>query len=178
MPICSDQTSVFSPFFFILFILLVFYTPLILSPSQSTLWLFHIEYFSPHCPFLHEDIPISTPPSHQTSLLPGAFRLLRVRCIFSDWIQQLSAVYLLDPLISWCMLPGCVPMSKRSQGSILIETAGFPTGSPSTSASSSFSLIQPQGLPASVHFCSFFLFLFVCLFVCKPLNFSSADGVC
>ena len=36
-------------------------------------------------------------------------------------------------------------MSERSLGSRLIETAGPPTGSPSSSASSSFSLIQPQG---------------------------------
>jgi hypothetical protein len=35
-------------------------------------------------------------------------------------------------------------VSERSQGSRLIETAGPPTGSPCSSASSSFSLIHPQ----------------------------------
>jgi hypothetical protein len=42
-------------------------------------------------------------------------------------------------------------VSERSQESRLIETAGPPIGSPFSSASSSFSLIQPQGSPASVH---------------------------
>jgi hypothetical protein len=40
---------------------------------------------------------------------------------------------------------------ERSQGSRLIETAGSPTGLPSSSVSSSFSLIQQQGSDASVH---------------------------
>ena len=39
-------------------------------------------------------------------------------------------------------------MFERSQGSGLIEIAGLPTGSPSSSASSSFSLMQPA---ASAH---------------------------
>jgi hypothetical protein len=43
-----------------------------------------------------------------------------------------------------------VPVFERSQESRLIETACPPTGSPSFSASSSFSLIQPQGLGVSV----------------------------
>jgi hypothetical protein len=39
------------------------------------------------------------PPSHQTSPLPGAPSLLRVRCIFSYWVQtqQSSVVYALGP---------------------------------------------------------------------------------
>jgi hypothetical protein len=48
-----------------------------------------------------------------------------------------------------CLVGGSV--SERSQGSRLIETAGPLTGSPSSSASSSFPLIQQQGLAASVH---------------------------
>jgi len=35
-------------------------------------------------------------------------------------------------------------VSERSQGSGLIETSGSPTGSPSSSAFFSFSLIQPE----------------------------------
>jgi hypothetical protein len=44
-----------------------------------------------------------------------------------------------------------VPVSARSRGSRLIQTAGFPTGSPSSSASSTFPLIQSQGSAASVN---------------------------
>jgi hypothetical protein len=47
-----------------------------------------------------------------------------------------------------CLVGG--PVSERSWGSRIIETAGPPTGSPSSSASSGLSLIQPQGLEASV----------------------------
>ena len=44
-----------------------------------------------------------------------------------------------------CLVGGSV--SERSRASRLVETAGLPMGSPSFS----FSLIQPQGSPASVH---------------------------
>jgi hypothetical protein len=42
-------------------------------------------------------------------------------------------------------------VSERSQGSRLVETVGLPMGLPSSSASSSLSLTQPQGSLASVH---------------------------
>jgi hypothetical protein len=42
----------------------------------------------------------------------------------------------------WCLVGGTI--SKRSQGSRLIETAGRSTDSFSSSGSNSFSLIQPQ----------------------------------
>ena len=52
-----------------------------------------------------------------------------------------------------CLSGGSV--SERSQGSrfyfVTVESAGLPIGSPFSSASSSFSLTQPQGSPASVH---------------------------
>ena len=48
-----------------------------------------------------------------------------------------------------CLVGG--PVSERSRGYRLIETAGLPTGSPPSSASSSFPLIQPLGSAASVH---------------------------
>jgi hypothetical protein len=57
-----------------------------------------------------------------------------------------SLLYMCQGLISagvCCLVGGSV--SERSQGSRLIETAGLPMGSPSSSASSSLSLIQPQG---------------------------------
>ena len=44
------------------------------------------------------------PPPHQTSPLPGASNLLRVRYIFSHWGNTL--LYMCrEPQISWCMLP-------------------------------------------------------------------------
>ena len=43
------------------------------------------------------------------------------------------------------------PMYKRFQGSRLIETAGPPTGSPTSSDSSKLSLIQQEESAASVH---------------------------
>jgi hypothetical protein len=54
------------------------------------------------------------------------------------------------PHISWCMLPGWWSGVWEISEVRLIETAGPPTGSPCYSASSSFSLIQPQGSAASV----------------------------
>ena len=55
------------------------------------------------------------------------------------------------PGISWCRLPFGGPVFERSLESRLIETSGPTTGSPSSSASSSLSLIQQQGSSASVH---------------------------
>jgi hypothetical protein len=49
-----------------------------------------------------------------------------------------------------CHLVG-VSVSERSQESRLVETACLPMSLPPSSTSSKFSLIQPQGSPASVH---------------------------
>ena len=65
---------------------------------------------------------------------------------------QCSTVCVLGGLISagaCCLFGG--PVFERSRGSRLIETAGPPTGLPSSSASFSLSLIQQQGSTASVH---------------------------
>jgi hypothetical protein len=51
-----------------------------------------------------------------------------------------------------CLFGG--PVFERSKGSRLIETAGPPTGLPSSSASSSLSPIQSQGSAASVYWLS------------------------
>jgi hypothetical protein len=63
------------------FYFIVFYILHILSPSQSTLWLFHIP------PLVSMKISWPPSPPHQTSRLPGDYSLLRVRYIFSDWTQ-------------------------------------------------------------------------------------------
>jgi hypothetical protein len=94
------------------------------------------------------------PPTNQTSKFPGASNLLKIRCTFSDWIltQQSSTAMCVGGLIltGECYLVGD-PVSERSQASKIIETADPPTGLPSSSASSSFSLIQLQGSSDSVH---------------------------
>jgi hypothetical protein len=51
-----------------------------------------------------------------------------------------------------CLVSG--PVSERSLGSRFIEAAGLSTGLPSSLASSSFPLIQPQGSAASDHWLS------------------------
>jgi hypothetical protein len=58
-------------------------------------------------------------------------------------------------------------VSERSQDSGLVETAGFPTGWPSSSASSCLSLIQPQGSPNSVRWLG--ISICVCLSLVGPL---------
>jgi len=90
---------------------------------------------------------------HQTSKLPGASSLLRVRCIFSDWTQtqESSAADDLEASSQLVYAAWLVVQCQRSRGSRLIETAEPPTGLLSSSASSSFSLIQPQGSAASLH---------------------------
>jgi hypothetical protein len=89
-----------------------------------------------------------------TSKLPGASSLLRVKCIISEWTQTLQSVpccMCWGPHISCCMLPFWWSSVWGILGSIVIETAGPPTGSPSYSASFSLFLIQPQGSAASAH---------------------------
>jgi hypothetical protein len=87
----------------------------LLSPSLSTLQQFLI-------PFLlscfQEDVHIPPPPPYQTSPLPGASSLSRVRCIFFHWGRsgrQSSAVYVSGAFISTggcCLVGGSV--SERS----------------------------------------------------------------
>ena len=89
-----------------------------------------------------------TPNPYQASPFPGASRFSRIKHIFSHWghTRQFSAVYVsaaLDQLTYAAWFGGSA--SERSQRSSLVETAGLPMGSPSSSASSSLSLIQPWG---------------------------------
>ena len=117
----------------------------ILFPFWSTLWLFHISYLLP-APCLHEDV--TTPHRHPTRWLnslgppssltePRPDRLAVLWCICVGVLILGGVCYLVGGLVS-----------ERSWGSRLIETAGSPTGLPSSSASSSSSLIQPQGSAA------------------------------
>jgi hypothetical protein len=93
------------------------------------------------------------PPLHQTSSLLGASSTLRIRCIFSHWVQtrQSSVVYVLGPHISWCMLPGWwssvweIVGIQFSWDFWSFYRVALP------SASSTFSLIQSQESLASDH---------------------------
>jgi hypothetical protein len=74
--------------------------------------------------------------------------------MFSDRTQTMrSLMYMCwGNLISTdlcCLVGG--PVFERYKGSRLIETASFPTELPSSSASSSFFIIQLQGSAASFH---------------------------
>ena len=98
--------------------------------------------------------PQSLLPSHQTYPIPGPSSLLRIRWTFSDWVQtkQFSAVYVLEASYQLIYAAWLVAQCRRRLWeSRLIETAGLPIGSPCSSASSSFFLIQPQGSAPSVH---------------------------
>ena len=102
--------------------------------------------------------PIPPPPSprgclhlirpQQASSLPGTSSLLRVTCLFSQWGQTKG----LRSAPVCCMVGGSV--SERSQGSSLVKMADLPMGSP-FSASSSLSLIKPQGSLTSAIDCKY-----------------------
>lgn len=71
-------------------------------------------------------------------------------------------LYMYQGLISnntCCLIGGS--MSEKSQESRLVEPSGLAMGSPSSSISSSFSLIQSQWSPASVHWLG--VRIYVCL---------------
>ena len=139
--------------FFIFLFCFVFYIQDFILPTQSTLWLIHIQYLLPTL-CLHEDFPALHPQPHLTSKLPRASRLLRVR-MHNFWWNTDQAVLCsicVGDLIStgiFCLVGG--PVFERSQGSRLIETAGTPTRLPPSSASFCLSLIQPQGSASSFH---------------------------
>jgi hypothetical protein len=116
--------------------------------SPPTLQLLHIPHLLPHTPSPHG---CPHPPPHLTSKLPGASSFLRVRCIISEWThtRKSSTVCVLGA--SCQLVYAAWLVVQRENSGVQIETAGPPTGSPSSSASSIFSLIQQQGSAASFH---------------------------
>jgi len=98
---------------------------------------------------LPKDVPISPPlppplpPPHQSSKLPGASSLLKVRYISLTEPRPGSPLLYLcwGPHLSWCMLPGWWSSVWGISG-VEVETAGPPTEWSSSSAFSSFSLIH------------------------------------
>ena len=84
-------------------------------------------------------------------------------CICDRGLLSAGACFLVD---DW--------VSERSWGFRLIETAGPPTGCPSSSASSSFLLPQPQGTGASVHL----LAANICIQLLLGVSEDSHDCLC
>jgi hypothetical protein len=76
---------------------------------------------------------------------------LRARYIFFGWVQirQSSAVYALGTSYVPLYTAWIVAQCRNDLGGL-----GLPIGLPSSSTSSSFSLLQPKGSPASVHWLS------------------------
>jgi hypothetical protein len=126
--------------------LFIYYTPDFIPPPQTT------SRTSSLSRWLHRMSP-PPPLPHLSCKLPGASSLLRVRWIIPDWTEtwQSSAVYVLGASYQLvCILPGWWSSVWDILGSRLIETAGPPTGSPSSLASFSLSLIQLRNCPNSV----------------------------
>jgi hypothetical protein len=75
---------------------------------------------------------------------------LSIGHIFSHWGQtrQSSVIYVSG--VSDQLLNGAWLVALRDHQSRLVETAGLPMGSPSSSASSNLSLIQSHMSPTSV----------------------------
>jgi hypothetical protein len=144
-----------SELYFYLFYYIFNFALQILFPSWSTLDCFPSHTSSLH-PCLQKDVP--TPLlSHASPLLPLQTSKLPEPAVSwglgeSSLTESRPAVICykcVGDLISVCVsyLVGG-PVSERSWGSRLIETV---TGLPSSLASSRFSLIQPQGSAASLH---------------------------
>jgi hypothetical protein len=74
----------------------------------------------------------------------------------------------LKPASVWGLVGGSV--SERSQSSRLIGTAGLPMGSPSSSASSSLSLIQLQGSLTSFHWLGISICIYLSQLLVEPLR--------
>jgi hypothetical protein len=126
------------------------------SVQYCYFYLFTVQPLSPPDPSSYSSLaqsssPLSprgcSPPPPLGLPTPWSLKSFEVRCIFSHRGQtrQSSAVYVsevLGPLRVCCLVGGSE--SERSQGTRLVETAGLPMGSLSSSASSSLPQIQPQ----------------------------------
>ena len=75
------------------------------------------------------------------------------------------------------MLPVGCSVSKKSQGSALVETADLPMGSPSFSVSSSLSLFQSQGSPMSVHCLGVNICIYLSQLLVGPLGGQSCQAL-
>jgi hypothetical protein len=139
----------FLPFFlfFLLLFFNLFYIPLII----------HLPMHPPNVP--HPTCPLYTPLQSPRGCLNPPPHLIKSSHSLGPQVSQglglssltearpgIPLLYMCwGPHISWCMLPGWWLSVWKISGvqSRLVETVGFPMGSPSSSTSSSFSLNQP-----------------------------------
>jgi hypothetical protein len=139
--------------FLLLFLLLLFFHFLLLllitfifhSPVSIPLHVHPLVVSHPiPPPFVSKSISLL----QQASLRPGASSLLVLSASSPTRARPGSHLLYMcqEPQTGYCMLPGGL-VSERSQGYMLVETAGLSIGLPSSLASSSFSIIQPQGFP-------------------------------
>jgi hypothetical protein len=112
---------------------------ILFAPSPSTLLLLHIQHLLP-TPCLHVDAPTPHPTWPLNSLGPPVSRGLDTSSLNEHRSGSLLLYVCWWPDICWCMLPvWWSSVWEILGGSRLIETAGLPTWSPSSS-SASFSL--------------------------------------
>ena len=136
-------------FFSFLILINLFFTPYSIPhpqpPSDCS-----TSYTSSPWPCLHVVVHNPHPTGPLNSLGPPiSWRL--VYHFLMNKTPRSCTVCVLGTYISCCMLPVWWSSNWEVSGSRLIETACLPTGLPSSSTSSSFSVIQPQGTPSSVH---------------------------
>jgi hypothetical protein len=149
---CRDLNSTTLSIFIVANNILIFYSLIqYSSPSISALRPFPVPYLNSESP---RGCPHPLPPHHQTSPLSGASSLSQGLDASSLTEARLVSPlpYMCGSLISpgLCYLVGG-SVSERSQRCRSVGIAGLPRGLPSSSASPSFTPIQPQGSSASVY---------------------------
>ena len=113
------------------FIYLFTYTQDFNTLPQYAFWLVQIPYLIP-TPVSPWECLHQPPPLNQTSKQPEISNLLRDTSFLTERRPRLYMCW--GPHVSWCMLLVWWSSVWEISGSRLIETAGPPTGSPSSSA--------------------------------------------
>lgn len=145
----ENQTSIFAKYLYcFLFIFNTFYNPdfITLPVHLPSNW--PTFYINSHN--LQEDVPTPSLPTNPPNLLgPHVSWGIGLSSPNPDPVV-LCSICIGGPISAGiCFMVGS-SVSERSKGSKLVETTGFPLRSPCSSASFSFSLIQPQGFQASL----------------------------
>jgi hypothetical protein len=98
------ETFSFLIFIYLFIYLFIYFTLQTPSPSQSTLWQFHIPYLLPG-PCLHEDVPTPYPIWPLNSLGPPVSWRLRASSLIEHSPSSPLLYICGGPHISWHMLP-------------------------------------------------------------------------
>jgi hypothetical protein len=163
-PLMDIQWS-FSLYIFLLFLfysLIFFYSPVLIPLLVHPLTIPH-PIFLPPTPISKRMSPAPSPHPTRSPHSLGPQVSWRLGDSLTEARIHSFLLYMCWGLITagvCCLVGGSV--SEQSCWSRLIETADLSTGSPSSSASSSFTLIQPQGSLASFHWvgANIFIWLF------------------